>query len=53
MKLEKSDYINLRLYCKAIVIKTVDVVTQKQKYRLMEKDRKSRDRLMHLWLPNL
>ena len=26
---------------------------KKQKYRLMEKDRKSRDRPMHIWLPNL
>ena len=26
---------------------------KKQKYRLMEKDRKSRDRPMHLWSPNL
>ena len=29
------------------------VLTQKQKYRSMEQDRKSRDKPMHLWSPNL
>ena len=29
------------------------VLAQKQKYRSMEQDRKPRDKLTHLWSPNL
>ena len=38
------------LYYKATVIKTILVLAQKQKYRPMEKDRKPRNKPMHLWL---
>ena len=29
------------------------ILTQKQKYRSMEQDRKPRDKPMHIWSPNL
>ena len=40
---------DFRLCYKATVIKTV--LEQKQKYRLMEQDRKPRNKPMHLWVP--
>ena len=43
---------DFRLYYKATVIKTVCMVlAQKQKYRPVEKDRKPRNKAMHLWVP--
>ena len=44
---------DLRLYFKATVIKTVMVLTQRQKYGPMEENRKPRDKSMHLWTPYL
>ena len=44
---------DFRLYYKATVIKTVIVLTQKQKYRSMEQDRKPRNKPKHLWSINL
>ena len=41
---------DLRLYYKATVIKRIRY-SQKQKYKLMEQDRKCRNKLMHFWLP--
>ena len=40
---------DFRLYYKAIVIKTVIVLAQRQKYRSMKQNRKPRDKSMHLW----
>ena len=44
---------DFRLYYKAIVIKTVIVLAQRQKYRSMKQNRKPRDKSMHLWTPYL
>ena len=41
---------DFRLYYKTMVIKMV--MTQKQKYRSMEHDRKSREKPIKLWPPN-
>ena len=43
---------DFRLYYKAIVINSM-VLAQKQKCISRTQDRKPRDKLMHLWLPNL
>ena len=40
-----------RLYCKATVTETICYWHQKQKYRSMEQDGKSRDKPMHLRSP--
>ena len=40
-----------RLNHKATVIETICYWHQKQKYRSMEQDRKSRNKPMHLWVP--
>ena len=40
---------DFRLYYKAMVIKTIMVRAQKQKYRSMEQDRKPRGKPTHLW----
>ena len=44
---------DFRLYYKATVIQDSMVLAQKQKYRSMEQDRKSRDKPADLWPPNL
>ena len=44
---------DFRLHHSTTVLKTVMVSTQKQKYRSMEQDRKSRHKPTHLWSPNL
>ena len=41
---------DFRLHYKAIVIKIVWFLAQKQKYRPMEQDRKPRNKPMHLWV---
>ena len=49
---EGINFPDLRLYYKATAIKHM-VLTQKQKYRSMEQNRKSRDKSTHLWTPYL
>ena len=44
---------DFRLYLITSVIKTIMVLAQRQKYRSMEQNRKSRDRSTHLWTPHL
>ena len=44
---------DFRLYYKAIVIKTVMVLAQKQTHSSMEQDREPRNKPMHLWSINL
>jgi len=44
---------DFRLYYKPSVIKTFMVLAQRQKYRSMEQNRKSRDKSTHLWTPYL
>ena len=44
---------DFRLYYKPSVIKTIMVLAQRQKYRSMEQNRKSRDKSTHLWTPYL
>ena len=48
----RNQLTDLRLYYKAIKIKSM-VVAQNQKYRLVEQDRKPRDKPTHLWAPYL
>ena len=43
---------DFRLYDKVIVIKSM-VLAQRHTHRSMKQDRKSRNKLMHLWLINL
>ena len=42
---------DFRLYYRATVIKNSMVLTQKQKYRQKEQDRKPRNKPTHLWVP--
>ena len=44
---------DFRLYLITSVIKTIMVLAQRQKYRSMEQNRKSRDKSTHLWTPYL
>ena len=44
---------DFRLYYIVIVIQTIMVLPQKQKYRSLNEDRKSRERPTHLWSVNL
>ena len=43
---------DFRLYYKATIINTI-VLAQRQKYRSMGQNRKSRDKATHLWTPHL
>ena len=51
LRLGRIRLLVFRLYCKATVTETICYWHQKQKYRSMEQDGKSRDKPMHLRSP--